>query len=144
MGINAVASSASSAVAVTAKPVAIQEEAVSVSSVNSQSVRSVQKNSATLVLNRTDDKQDSTTDSTTTTKQLSESELAKVTDEINTFMESMNTDIHFVLHNKTNELMVQVQSGKNHKVVKEFPAHELLDAVARMRDYIGALVDKKA
>lgn len=143
MSINAVSSLVSSSVAVAARPVVLQE-VTTTSSVTSQPVTSMKSNSAEDIANSADGKQDNTTaNNANTTKQPSENELAKVTDEINNFMESMNTDIQFVLHTKTNELMVQVQEGKNRKVLKEFPAHELLDAVARMREYVGLLLDKK-
>lgn len=74
----------------------------------------------------------------------SENELTQVTDELNNFMEKMHTDIKFAWHYKTNQLIVQVEDSKTHKVLKEFPAHEVLDTVARMKDYVGGLVDKKA
>lgn len=148
MSINVVSNLASSSVAVAAKPAVSQESATS-SSANSQSIASTKSDSALKVVVKSGDgKQDAGNDTTynesATTKQLNEDEVVKVTDEINTFMESMNTNIQFVLHVKTNELIVQVQEGKNHKILKEFPAHELLDAVARMREYAGLLVDKKA
>jgi len=75
--------------------------------------------------------------------QPSEDELSNVTEELNQFMQSMNTDIGFALHTRTKTLMVQVEDGKTHKILKEFPAHELLDMVARIRDCIGAFIDKK-
>ena len=75
--------------------------------------------------------------------QPSEDEFKNVTDELNNFMQSINTDITFALHTETNTLMVQVEDGKTHKVLKEFPAHELLDTVARIRDCVGVFLDKK-
>ena len=66
-----------------------------------------------------------------------------VTNELNNFMQSMNTDIQFLLHTKTSILMVQVEDSKTHKIIKECPAHELLDMVARIREYVGILLDKK-
>lgn len=66
-----------------------------------------------------------------------------VTDKLNDFMESMNTDLRFQLHSKTGELMVQVVDNKTHKVLREAPSHEYLDLVASLRQYIGAILDKK-
>lgn len=83
------------------------------------------------------------TGKTVENQQSSADEFQKMTDELNNFMESMNTDIHFVLHTKTDTLMIQVQDNKTHKVLKECPSHELLDMVAKMRDTIGILLDKK-
>jgi len=81
---------------------------------------------------------------TTTTKPLTEGQLTKATDELNNFMQSMNTDIKFKLHVATNQLMIQVEDSKTHKILKECPPHEVLDMVARMKEYLGSLVDKKA
>jgi flagellar protein FlaG len=81
---------------------------------------------------------------TDTKKTLSETELTKVTDELNNFMGEMNTDIKFAWHYKTNQLIVQVEDSRSHRILKECPAHEVLDMVARMRDYVGGLVDKRA
>ena len=75
--------------------------------------------------------------------QPSEDDFKNATDELNDFMQSMNTDIKFTLHTKTNTLMIQVEDGKTHQTLREFPAHELLDMMARLRDNIGVLVDKK-
>ena len=66
-----------------------------------------------------------------------------ITNELNKFMQSMNTDIQFLLHTKTSTLMVQVEDRKTHKILKECPAHELLDMVARIREYVGIFLDKK-
>ncbi len=81
---------------------------------------------------------------TANNNQPGEQEIKKVTDELNDFMESINTDIKFVLHNKTDELMIQVEDSKTHRVLKEFPPHELLDRIAKIRDCIGAFLDEQA
>ena len=146
MGINAVSSFVAPVVAVAAKPVAVHEVA-NVSSVNSQSVINVRNDSAPVNSGNNDQDSNSNSNSkntTSNTKQPSANELAKATDEINNFMESMNTNVQFVLHTRTNELLVQVRDSTTQRVLKECPAHELLDAVARMRDCVGVLLDKKA
>lgn len=110
----------------------------------SDSSITVKNESTTSAVENTDNKQN--TGSTADTIQPSESELKKSTEELNDFMQSMNTDIKFVLHTKTNTLMIQIEDVKNHKILKECPPHELLDMAARLqdlRDYIGTIVDKK-
>jgi flagellar protein FlaG len=103
------------------------------------------KNESTIsAVENADNKQN--TGSTADISQPSKSELKKSTEELNDFMQSMNTDIKFVLHTKTNTLMIQIEDVKNHKILKECPPHELLDMAARLqdlRDYIGSIVDKK-
>lgn len=70
--------------------------------------------------------------------------LDSMTKMLNDFMQSFNTDIHFKLHDKTKELIVQVVDNSNHKVLKEFPPHQLLDTIAAIRERIGVLLDKRA
>ena len=76
--------------------------------------------------------------------QLNKKEVEEITAGLNDFMESINTDIKFVLHQRTDTLMVQVVDVEKHKVLREAPPKELLDVLARIRDFVGALLDKKA
>ena len=76
--------------------------------------------------------------------QFSEEELQDITAELNNCMQAMNTDIGFLLHKETGTLMVQVEDVKTHKVLKEYPAREFLDKVARIRDCVGVFLDKMA
>jgi len=74
---------------------------------------------------------------------LNTEKLDKTMDEMNKAMDVLETDLHFKLHEKTGELMVQVVDVKKDQVIKEFPPHEFLDTKAKIRDYIGMLLDKK-
>jgi len=67
-----------------------------------------------------------------------------ITEAMNKFMEALNADLQFVLHEKTNRMMVKIVDIKTQKVLKEFPPHELLDTLAAISEYVGALLDKKA
>lgn len=75
--------------------------------------------------------------------QLSSDDVKNITQELNKFLQLLNSDLQFVVHEKTKKLMVQVIDTTNHKVLKEFPPHELLDTIAKIRDYVGLLLDKK-
>lgn len=75
---------------------------------------------------------------------LSKKNVEEITEGLNDFMQSINTDLKFVLHQKTDQLMVQVVDTKTHKILREAPPKELLDTLARIRDFVGALLDKKA
>ena len=66
-----------------------------------------------------------------------------VTDGLNDFMQSLNTNLKFVLHQKTDTLMVQIVDIKSQKVLREAPPKEILDVVAKIHDLIGALIDQK-
>jgi flagellar protein FlaG len=68
----------------------------------------------------------------------------KLTEKMNNFMESLNIDIQFSLHEKTNRLIVQVVDKRDGTVLKEFPSREFLDTIANIQEYVGMLLDKKA
>lgn len=74
---------------------------------------------------------------------LSKENLDNLTAALNKFMQSVNADIHFKLHEGTKEYMVQVVDDKTQAVLREFPPHRLLDTVAAIRDRIGMLLDLK-
>ncbi|MBP1764544.1 MAG: flagellar protein FlaG [Firmicutes bacterium] len=74
---------------------------------------------------------------------LSREDMEKMTDEMTKFMESLNTDIQFSLHQDTGRLIVKVVDKQTDKVLKEFPPHQLLDTMAAISKYIGGLLDKK-
>lgn len=76
-------------------------------------------------------------------KELSKDELDKMTGSMNKLIQLLNADLQFALHEKTNQIMVQIVDTKENKVLKEFPPHELLDTISKIRDYIGLLLDKK-
>ncbi|MEG6584997.1 flagellar protein FlaG [Dendrosporobacter sp. 1207_IL3150] len=76
-------------------------------------------------------------------KNLNNEEVVKITDEMNKFMELINSDIQFEVHEKTNRLIVKVVDQRDGKVLKEFPPHELLDTMAKISEYVGILLDKK-
>lgn len=76
-------------------------------------------------------------------KQLNKEDFDKITKDMNKFLEDLNVNIQFKLHEKTQTLMVQVVDVQTQDVIKEFPPHEMLDIMAKIRDYIGALLDKK-
>ena len=64
--------------------------------------------------------------------------------QLNGFMELMTADLHFLIHEKTQRLMVQLISEKDHKVLREYPSKEFLDMIANIREHIGVLTDRKA
>lgn len=77
-------------------------------------------------------------------KKLNNEDLTKITNEMSKFMQLINSDIQFQLHEETKQLFVQVVDVRNKKVLKEFPSHEWLDTIANIREYVGLLLDKKA
>ncbi len=77
-------------------------------------------------------------------REISREDLLKVTGTMNDFLQMVNTDIRFSIHDGTKQLIVQVVDTKDQRVLREFPPHELLDTIAAIREYVGVLLDKKA
>ena len=75
---------------------------------------------------------------------LNEEELQTVTADLSKLMQSLNTDIEFSIHKASGRMMVRVVDSKTQDVLKEFPPEELLDTIGAIREYVGALLDKKA
>lgn len=78
------------------------------------------------------------------TKELDVKDAKLYTEALNSFFKLSHADLKLSLHQKTQTLMVQLVDTSNNKVLREFPPKELLDAMAKIHDYIGALLDKKA
>ena len=90
-----------------------------------------------LVTSATNDKSNKQTDEL--------AKLHRVTAAMNQFVDALDTDTHiqFKLHQKTNELMVQIVDQKTDKVIREYPTKEFLDTIAAIRTYVGLMLDKK-
>ncbi|MCB8814163.1 flagellar protein FlaG [Desulfosporosinus shakirovi] len=71
-------------------------------------------------------------------------DISKITNGLNMFMNTINTDLQFEIHEGSGQIMVQFVDRQAQQVIKEFPPHELLDTLAAIRDYVGVLLDKWA
>lgn len=67
----------------------------------------------------------------------------RMTESMNTFLESANTQLRFKLHDKLNEYYVTIVDMKTDEVVREIPSKKLMDIHAAMREFVGLLVDQK-
>jgi len=76
-------------------------------------------------------------------EKLTREDVDQLTEHLNKFMKTFNTDLQFELHEGTNRMIIRFVDQKDHKVIKEFPPHELLDTLAAISDYVGLLLDKK-
>lgn len=79
-----------------------------------------------------------------TAKSLEADDLQPVFAGFDKFFQMMNVDLQFSLHEKTQRLMVKLVDTKENKVLKEFPPEEFLNMVARIQEYVGVLLDKRA
>lgn len=77
-------------------------------------------------------------------KQVSKDDLINMSKMMSQFLAMTNPDLKFDVHEDTNRLIVNLVDGKANRVLKTFPSKEFLDMVARIKDYVGMIVDKKA
>ncbi|WP_336822049.1 flagellar protein FlaG [Sporosarcina sp. USHLN248] len=67
----------------------------------------------------------------------------QMTDSMNTFLESVNTQLRFKLHDELNEYYVTIVDSKTDEVVREVPSKKLMDIYAAMKEFVGLLIDRK-
>lgn len=67
----------------------------------------------------------------------------KMTESINRFMETTNTNLRFQYHEELKEYYVTIVDSKTNELVKEIPSKKLMDIYAAMRDFLGLMVDHK-
>ena len=85
------------------------------------------------------------TDAEATQKEKGKQEQVKPTTEaLNNFLEFMGAEIRFKVHEKSQRLFVQLVSEKDQRVLRQYPPEEFLDMVARIREFVGIFLDKKA
>ncbi|MCT4605063.1 MAG: flagellar protein FlaG [Marinisporobacter sp.] len=73
-----------------------------------------------------------------------EKQLIKAIESSNKDLKMHNKSLHFSIHEKTKQIMVQVIDDDTEEVVREIPSEKVLDMVAAMMEKIGLFVDKKA
>ena len=78
-----------------------------------------------------------------TEQQLPLEKAKRMTDSLNKFMESSNTELRFKLHDELKEYYVTIIDSKTDEVVREIPSKKLMDIHAAMREFVGLLVDRK-
>lgn len=71
------------------------------------------------------------------------SDIEKVIETMNQFLEPTHTNMKFELHEELDRYYVTVVDSDSQEVVKEIPPKKLLDAYAKMAEFMGFLVDKK-
>lgn len=54
-----------------------------------------------------------------------------------------NSEAVFGIHEKTNRVMIKIVDKESKKVMKEYPAEETLDMIAKVWESAGIMVDEK-
>lgn len=69
-------------------------------------------------------------------------DLATATERLNRAAKALASELRFVIHAATHQIMVRVIDGDGN-VVREIPPERVLDAYARMMETLGLLVDER-
>lgn len=73
----------------------------------------------------------------------SDKEIQAMTDGINDFLASANSQLKFVYHDGLNEYYVTLVDSATDEVIREIPSKKLMDIHAAMKEFVGLLVDRK-
>ena len=62
--------------------------------------------------------------------------------ELNELMSKINCNLQFQYHKEVNMMSVRMLDKKTHEVLKEVPPEDMLDQMAKAREWLGAFLDK--
>ena len=72
-----------------------------------------------------------------------ESALDKAVKEANRKLAGVRSEVHISIHKKTGLVSVKVVNSENQQVIREIPPEKTLDAIAKMWEMTGILLDEK-
>lgn len=75
---------------------------------------------------------------------MDEKSVSFMTKELNELMSKINCNLEFQYHKEVNMMSVKMLDKKTHEVIKEVPPEEMLDQMAKAREWLGAFLDKNA
>ena len=75
---------------------------------------------------------------------MDEETVSYVMQELNELMSKINCNLQFQYHKEVNMMSVRMLDKKTHEVIKEVPPEEMLDQMAKAREWLGAFLDKNA
>ena len=70
-------------------------------------------------------------------------DLEEKIDDMNNIMETLEEQLSFELHEKTDRIMTQVVNIKTKEVIKEMPPEEMLDLAAKIHEMVGLIIDEE-
>ncbi len=70
-------------------------------------------------------------------------ELKETIEDMNKIVETVEENLSFKLHEKTDRLMTQVINIETREVIKEMPPEEMLDLAARIHRMVGIIIDEE-
>jgi len=88
-------------------------------------------------------KQETASDGSNPYIDFDKSDFEQVIETMNQFLEPTHTNLKFELHEELERYYVTVVDSDTKQVVREIPPKKLLDAYAKMAEFMGLLVDEK-
>ena len=75
---------------------------------------------------------------------MDEKTVSYMMEELNELMSKINCNLEFQYHKEVNMMSVRMLDKKTHEVIKEVPPEEMLEQMAKAREWLGAFLDKNA
>ncbi|MFO7752544.1 MAG: flagellar protein FlaG [Desulfobacteraceae bacterium] len=73
---------------------------------------------------------------------LTSEETNELTEELNDYMDDLQTKLGFSIHDKLNhQVVVEIKNRETDEIIKQIPAEELLDIKEKMLEFRGMLLD---
>ena len=73
---------------------------------------------------------------------MDERSVSYMTQKLNELMSKINCNLEFQYHKEVNMMSVRMLDKKTQEVLKEVPPEEMLDQMAKTREWLGAFLDK--
>ena len=73
---------------------------------------------------------------------MDEESVSYMMQELNELMSKINCNLEFQYHKEVNMMSVRMLDKKTHEVLKEVPPEDMLDQMAKAREWLGAFLDK--
>ena len=74
---------------------------------------------------------------------MSREKIEHVAETMDSYVKSIHRNLNISVHDDTGNIIVKV-TGEDGKIIREIPPEELIDLATKMKEMIGALVNKKA
>ena len=75
---------------------------------------------------------------------IDQDQLKKVLEKLNIFLNALEVQMKFSVHEGTGQVIVRVVNTETGKVIREIPPQRILDMVAKMMEMVGVLLDERA
>ena len=70
-------------------------------------------------------------------------DLKEKIEDMNSIVETLEEQLSFKLHDKTDRMMTQVINIETKEIIKEMPPEEMLDLAARIHEMVGLIIDEE-